>query len=240
MMPAAAYEANAGTSVHALVAGHQELVRRIAWHLSARLPDSVDVDDLIQAGQIGLIEAARHYKSDGGASFATFAGTRIRGAMLDELRRGDWMPRSVHRNARAIARAVRAVEARSGRSATESEIAAELGVPLAEYHAMADAAARGPLLSLDGMSAEDDAQPEVPDDDSPDALDQVAGAGFRRALAEAIDRLPERERQVMGLYYDESLNLREIGAVLGVTESRVCQIHAQAVARLRGRLAAWL
>ena len=105
---------------------------------------------------------------------------------------------------------------------------------------MADAAARGPLLSLDGMSAEDDAQPEVPDDDSPDALDQVAGAGFRRALAEAIDRLPERERQVMGLYYDESLNLREIGGVLGVTESRVCQIHAQAVARLRGRLTAWL
>lgn len=240
MIPAAAYEANAGTSVQALVAEHQELVRRIAWHLSARLPDSVDVDDLIQAGQIGLIEAARHYKSDGGASFATFAGTRIRGAMLDELRRGDWMPRSVHRNARAISRAVRAVEGRSGRAATETEIAAELGVSLAEYHAMADAAARGPLLSLDGLSAEDDAAPDVPDADSPDALEQLAGADFRHALTEAIDRLPERERQVMGLYYDESLNLREIGGVLGVTESRVCQIHAQAVARLRGRLTAWL
>lgn len=240
MIPAAAYEANAGTSVAALVAEHQELVRRIAWHLSARLPDSVDVEDLVQAGQIGLIEAARHYKPDGGASFATYAGARIRGAMLDELRRGDWMPRSVHRNARAIARAVRAVEGRHKRAASETEIAAELGVSLAEYHAMADAAARGPLLSLDGLSADDEAAPDIPDAHSADAMEQLAGAGFRRALAQAIDQLPERERQVMGLYYEESLNLREIGAVLGVTESRVCQIHAQAVARLRGRLTAWI
>lgn len=240
MMPTAAYEANAGTSVAALVAEHQELVRRIAWHLSARLPDSVEVDDLVQSGQIGLIEAARHYKPEGGASFATYAGTRIRGAMLDELRRGDWMPRSVHRNGRAIARAVRAVEGRLGRAASENEIAAELGVSLAEYHGMADAAARGPLLSLDGLSADDEARPDIPDEDSPDALEQLGASGFRKALAEAIDQLPERERQVMGLYYDESLNLKEIGAVLGVSESRVCQIHAQAVVRLRGRLTAWL
>ncbi|MCK5771050.1 RNA polymerase sigma factor FliA [Algiphilus sp.] len=239
MTVAAAYQANAAGDVHALVAEHQELVRRIAWHLSARLPDSVEIDDLVQAGQIGLIEAARQYRPDGGASFATFASSRIRGAMLDELRRGDWMPRSVHRNARTIAGAVRTVEARHGRAATEAEVAAELGMPLADYQAMAGDAARGPLLSLEGIAI-DDEPPEIPDPDAIDAAEQVTGSAFRRALAGAIDHLPERERQVMGLYYDEALNLREIGAVLGVTESRVCQIHAQAVVRLRARLQAWL
>lgn len=240
MTALAAYQTAAGGDVNALVVEHQELVRRIAWHLIARLPDCVEVDDLIQAGQIGLIEAARHFRSDMGARFTTFASTRIRGAMLDELRRGDWIPRSVHRNARAIASAVKAVESRLGRAATESEVAAELGVSLTEYQAIAVDAARGPLMSLDALTESDHYPSDIPDMDSGDSLDAVSNSGFRRALADAVDQLPERERQVMGLYYEEALNLREIGSVLGVTESRVCQIHAQAVARLRGRLSSWL
>lgn len=240
MTALAAYQTTAAGDINALVVEHQELVRRIAWHLIARLPDCVEVDDLIQAGQIGLIEAARHFRSEMGARFTTFASTRIRGAMLDELRRGDWIPRSVHRNARAIAAAVKAVEARLGRAASENEVAAELGVSLSEYQAIAGDAARGPLMSLDALTDSDHHPSDIPDMDSGDSLDAVSNNGFRRALADAIDQLPERERQVMGLYYDEALNLREIGSVLGVTESRVCQIHAQAVARLRGRLSSWL
>ncbi|WP_420426234.1 RNA polymerase sigma factor FliA [Algiphilus sp.] len=240
MTALAAYQNTAAGDLNALVVEHQELVRRIAWHLLARLPDSVEVDDLIQAGQIGLIEAARHFRPEMGARFTTFASTRIRGAMLDELRRGDWMPRSVHRNARSIAAAVRAVESRTGRAASESEVAAELGMSLSDYQAIAADAARGPLMSLDAIVDSDHHPDDIADIDGGDSLDAVSSSGFRRALAEAIDGLPERERQVMGLYYDESLNLREIGSVLGVTESRVCQIHAQAVARLRGRLASWL
>lgn len=235
----AAYQVNAAQNINALVAEHQELVRRIAWHLMARLPSSVEVDDLISAGQIGLIEAARAFRDDGGATFATYAGTRIRGAMLDELRRGDWMPRSVHRNARAIGRAVRAVEARTGHAASDAEIAAELDMPLTDYQQLAQDAARGPLLSLDALS-ESGETTDLPDPDAVDAFESVSARGFRQAVVDAINGLPERERQVMGLYYDEALNLREIGAVIGVTESRVCQIHAQAVARLRARLQAWL
>jgi RNA polymerase sigma factor for flagellar operon FliA len=236
MTAVAAYAAVQGHSVDALVIEHQSLVRRIAYHLLARLPASVEVDDLIQAGQVGLIEAARNYRAEAGAAFATFASARIRGAMIDELRRGDWVPRSVHRRARDIAAAVSRVESRSGRDASDTEIAEELGVSLGDYHLMSQDAARGPMLSLDGMS-EDGHAPEVADEQTPEQ--RLTDAGFRAAVATAINALPERERLVMSLYYEQELNLREIGGVLDVTESRVCQIHAQAVSRLRSRLADW-
>lgn len=222
-----------------LVEAHLDLVRRIAHHLMGRLPPSVQVDDLIQAGAIGLMGAVRDYEEGHGASFTTYAGIRIRGAMLDEIRRQDWAPRSSHRDARRISDAVHAVESRTGRAAGEREVARELGVDLAEYHQLLRKVTESRLLSLDAPAGEDDAAltPRAADVDEP--LAACLREGFGDALADVIDELPERERLVLALYYDEELNLREIGAVIGVTESRVCQIHGQALARLRARLDDW-
>lgn len=216
----------------ALVTRHAELVKRIAYHLAGRLPPTVEVADLIQAGLLGLLEAATHYTADRGASFETYAGIRIRGAMIDALRKLDWAPRSVHRKTRAVAAAVRDIEKETGRDARDSEIAERLGLSLQDYYAIVQDAASCRLTSLD----------EVNDTAAADAADpfrETADDGFRSALAHAIDTLPEREKLVMSLYYGDELNLKEIGAVLKVTESRVCQLHGQALVRLKARLSDW-
>lgn len=233
----------ARTSVNAesaLVTQHLELVKRIAWHLAARLPASVDIDDLIQAGVIGLIEAARHYSGDRGASFETYAGIRIRGAMVDELRRGDWAPRSVHRRMRDVSAAIRAIEQETGHEARDAQIAEKLGASLSEYHEIVRDAVQCQVLSMHGASHddEDDRDYEAVDPAATPA-DVVEHADFMRALTQAISELPEREKLLMAMYYDEELNLREIGQVLDVTESRVCQLHGQALLRLRARLNDW-
>ncbi len=223
-----------------LVSNHLDLVRRIAYHMAARLPESVQVDDLIQAGVVGLLEAATNYETGQGASFETFAGIRIRGAMLDEIRRYDWTPRSVHRNTRRIAKAVGSVEAREGRAADAHEVADALEVDLDTYHRMLRDVTASRVFSLQELGGDDaNADDLLPgsEDDTPD--EQCARDGFRQALAEAIAGLPERERLVLSLYYDDELNLREIGEVLGVTESRVCQLHGQSLGRLRARMSAW-
>lgn len=221
-----------------LVRQHAPLVKRIAYHLMARMPSSVQLDDLIQSGMIGLLEAATKYDASRGASFDTYASIRIRGAMVDELRRGDWVPRSVHREARRISEAMQVVEGRTGRDASDQEVADELGMSLAEYHTCLREAASGQLFSVDELGetldskiggAEGHASPE----------ENTAQGLFLEQLAQEIDQLPERERLVMALYYDEELNLKEIGAVLEVSESRVSQLHSQAALRLRGRLKAW-
>lgn len=233
-----AYRAQQVPTLQELITAHQPLVRRIAYHLLARLPSSVEVDDLLQAGQLGLIEAAQHFRSDAGASFATFAGIRIRGAMLDELRKGDWVPRSVHRRARELADAMRRVEARTGQEAADADIAKELGISLGEYHQHVEDAARAPLLSLDGAAETDPSILErLAHHDSPES--DLLRDDFKQALARGIDQLPEREKLVMSLYYQNELNLREVGVVLGVSESRVCQLHGQALVRLRARLSDW-
>jgi len=220
--------------VDELVERHAALVKRIAHHLAGRLPASVEVDDLIQAGMIGLLDAAAHFSSDRGASFETYAGIRIRGAMIDALRQLDWAPRSVHRKARAVADAIRELEGRQGRAATDSEIAAAMNMPLEEYHATVQDAAACQFSSLEDLAGAAD----IPGNEAEPQLAAEEGA-LRESVAEAIAALPERERLVMSLYYDEELNLKEIGAVLGVTESRVCQLHGQALVRLRGKLSAW-
>jgi RNA polymerase sigma factor for flagellar operon FliA len=235
------YVATPNSEKDDLVSKHAALVKRIAYHLMSRLPPSVQADDLIQAGMIGLLEAARNYDASQGASFETYAGIRIRGAMLDEIRRTDWTPRSVHRKARQVAEAVRAIENEHGRDARDVEVAERLGIGLDEYHRILQDATGCRVFSIDdsGINGDDSPQP-VADEPLNQPFDNLQSADFKSALAEAISGLPERERLVMAMYYDEELNLREIGEVLGVSESRVCQIHGQALIRLRARMGEWI
>jgi len=218
-----------------LVTRHADLVRRIAHQLAARLPACVEVDDLIQAGMIGLLDAARSYDAEQGASFETYASIRIRGAMIDDVRRSDWAPRSVHRRSREIAATIREIEQRTGRSASAQEVADKLGLPLAEYQRALEDAARSQVLSLD-THVEEHGDVQVLPRGGPTPGQVFDRGEFGRELSAAIAGLPEREQLVLSLYYEKDLNLKEIGAVLGVSESRVCQIHGQAVIRLRGRL----
>ena len=223
-----------------IVKEYAPLVTRIARHLMARLPPNVVLDDLIQAGMIGLLEAVQKYNPTKGASFETYAGIRIRGAIIDEVRRGDWTPRSVHRNGRRVTEAISAVEARTGRDASDTEVAAELEISVDEYHALLKDSQDSRLFSLDELTENTEgSQGEqfVSESPSPDGLTE--NTHFKQALAEAIGNLPEKEKLVLALYYDEELNLKEIGQVLGVSESRVSQIHSQAAARLRSRLKEW-
>ncbi|MBS0001707.1 MAG: RNA polymerase sigma factor FliA [Thioalkalivibrio sp.] len=224
---------------NALVDRHVPLVKRIAYHLMGRLPADVQVDDLIQAGVVGLLEAARHYDAGQGASFETYAGIRIRGAMLDEVRRSDWTPRSVHRNARRVSEAVRLVENREGREAQPQEVAEELGVGIEEYQRMVSDSVSSRVLSFEDIFEPESEGENRLRGNEPDPLERLQDADFRDGLAREVDRLPEREKLVMSLYYDDELNLREIGEVLGVTESRVCQLHGQALTRLRARMSEW-
>lgn len=221
-----------------LVERHAALVRRIAQHLLARLPDSVLLDDLIQSGMVGLLEAAKNFDASKGASFETFAGIRIRGAMLDEIRRGDWVPRSVHRNGRQIAEAMHSIQRREGRPAQDREIADELGVSLSRYHAMLADVNHGKLLEMDEFELGVEYQ-AAPSAHAGSPFEGMARDRFQHALAEAIRKLPEREALVLSLYYDEELNLWEIGQILEVSESRVSQIHSQAMLRLKSRLKDW-
>ena len=227
------------TESDVLVAQHAELVKRIAFHLAGRLPPQVDVEDLVQAGMLGLLEAAAHFTADRGATFETYAGIRIRGAMLDALRRLDWAPRSVHRKARAAAQALRELENELGGEADDVAVAERMGVGVDEYQRIVRDAASCRLLSLEQMTSAEGVPVEIPGDPALDPLADVTDEAMRDALVAAIDRLPERERLVMSLYYERELNLKEIGAVLKVTESRVCQLHGQALTRLRATLADW-
>ena len=222
--------------VDELVLKHGELVKRIAYHVVSRLPSNIEVDDLIQAGMIGLMNAAQNFTPTKGANFETYAGIRIRGAMLDEARKSNWTPRSTFKHAKQVSQAIRSIENRTGRDARSPEIADALGVSLEEYHRMVESAASSRLLSYEQLAGDPERAsmlPELPED-GPEAL--LEGDQFREALARAVATLPERERLVLSLYYDQELNLREIGAVLSVSESRVCQIHGQAVLRIRARL----
>jgi RNA polymerase sigma factor for flagellar operon FliA len=222
----------------ALVRKHADLVKRIAYHLVGRLPPQVEVDDLMQAGMMGLLEAAQNYATGRGASFETYAGIRIRGAMLDALRKLDWAPRSVHRKARAAAQALREVEAQRGAEANESDVAAHMGVSLAEYQRIVQDTLGCQLLRLNDADGEDSALDRLPDG-APDPAAVALDDSLRQAIIDAIQLLPERERLVLSLYYEQELNLKEIGAVLQVTESRVCQLHGQALLRLKSQLTEW-
>lgn len=217
------------------------LVKRIAYQLAARLPANVELDDLVQAGMIGLLDALNNFDETQGAQFETYASQRIRGAMLDELREIDWVPRSVRKNAREIEKAISFLQQQLGGQPTETEIAERLGVPLQEYQEMLTDARGHQLVYYEDFNNEGDDPVELNvSDGRPGPLDAIQDGGMQQALVLAIDDLPEREKMVMAMYYQEDLNLKEVGAVMGVSESRVCQIHTQAIMRLRVKLKDWI
>lgn len=217
------------------------LVKRIAYQLAAKLPACVQVEDLMQAGMLGLLDAISHFDENQGAQFETYASQRIRGAMLDELREIDWVPRSVRKNARSIENAITLLQQQLGHAPSEQEVANAMGIELAEYQAMLTDA-RGHQLVYYEDFHDDDGDPGELNlaDGRPNPFETIQDQGMRRALIEAIDELPEREKFMMAMYYQEDLNLKEIGAVLGVSESRVCQIHSHAVMLLRSKLKDWI
>lgn len=232
----------ASTDKNTVVQKMLPLVKRIAYYLAMRLPPSVQVDDLIQAGLIGLMSAIENYQEDHGAQFETYATQRVRGAMLDELRAMDWLPRQVRQNGRKIEGAIDSLEQALGRHPSEAEIADQLGVSLDQYQHMLEESSGGQLLYFeDFQTGEYESLMNVPSlQQTMTPLDVLESDSFRTALIEKINDLPERERMVISLYYDQEMNLKEIGAVLEVSESRVCQLHHQAVARLRSRMTEWI
>ena len=204
------------------------LVTTIAHHIGSRLPVGKSVDDLIQVGLIGLLEAVRSYEPKPGVDFKTYANIRIRGAIIDELRREAWVPRSVQQKSRQVSEAIQEVQNKLGRIASDKEIARELNMSLEEYRELLEAVASCSLFSLD-----EDNGFSLPATDENEVVDKIHYDALKSRLAEMIGELPEQEKLVVALYYDYGLNLREIGEVLNVSESRACQVHSQAMSRLR-------
>lgn len=231
-----------GLEKNQYVVQYAPLVKRIAYHMMARLPASVQVDDLIQVGMIGLLDAVSNYDDTQGAQFETYAVQRVRGAMLDELRQCDWLPRSARKALRQIETAMNALEQRVCRAPTEREVANELHVSLEGYQQMLLDARGCQLLHYEDLQSSEgeDFFERHCADISAEPFAKLQDGKFRVKLIEAIGLLPEREKLMMAMYYEEELNLREIGEVMGVSESRVCQLHSQAMARLRSKLKEWL
>jgi RNA polymerase sigma factor for flagellar operon FliA len=236
-------KANSNTdakSQEELVVRYAPLVKRIAYHLMARMPPMVLVDDLIQAGMIGLLDACRNYDPQQGASFETYAGIRIRGAMLDELRRNDWAPKSVHRKIREMTHAIRDIESRTGRDARDEEIMAALGLDQKEFFKILREANMFRMTNFEDLGIDEEAISNGMVAPERNPLEALQDEDFKHGLAHAIAALPERERTIITLYYDAELNLREIGGVLGVSESRTSQLLSQALIRLRARMTNWV
>jgi RNA polymerase sigma factor FliA len=233
--------ANKPSSNNDLIKQYLPLVKRIAYHLMARLPASVEVDDLIQVGLIGLMDAVERFDGSQGAQFESYATQRIRGSMLDDLREADWLPRHIRQKSRQIESAIHRLEQRLGRPPSEQEISKEMGIQLNEYQSMLGDVKGNQLLYYEDFSDDDSSNflERYLIDDASDPLSLLEDDGFRRGLIDAIQDLPEREKNLMGMYYEQDMNLKEIGAVMGVSESRVCQLHSQAVARLRAKMKPW-
>ncbi len=218
---------------------HSGMVKRMAYQLKSKLPSCVEVDDLIQAGMIGLMDAIQRYEDTHGAQFETYASQRVRGAMLDELRGADWLPRGIRKNMRDIEVAVQQLEQKFGRPPTESEIAKHMNFSLEDYYDVLSDCQGHQLIYYEDFHDDDSSEhflDRYVDDDSSDPVKSLLESDFREALIDSIEHLPDREKVLMGLYYEQELNLKEIGAIMNVSESRVCQLHSQAVARLRASM----
>ncbi len=234
------YTAKGQLDRNALIRQYQPLVRKLAHHMMVRLPANVQVDDLIQVGLIGLSEALSRFEANQGVQFETFATQRIRGAMLDELRENDWVSRGTRKSQKEIEEAMRRLEHRLGRSPLESEIAADLKMSLADYQTLLGKVQGTQLVYLEDLSRGQDDDDNFLDrhmgDADADPLSMLRDQRLRTALVAAIKNLPEREQFIMSMYYEQDMNLKEIAAVLDVTESRVCQLHSQSIARLRAKM----
>ena len=234
------YTAKGQLDRDALIRQYSPLVRRLAHHMMAKLPPSIQVDDLIQVGLIGLSEALTRFEANQGVQFETFATQRIRGAMIDELRENDWMSRGSRKSQKEIETALTRLEHKLGRSPSESEIAAELGLDLAEYQALLYKVKGTQLVYLEDMTGSGEGEDGFLDrhmvDNEADPMQLLRNQRIRDSLVTAIKSLPEREQYIMSMYYEQDMNLKEIAAVLGVTESRVCQLHSQSIARLRAKM----
>jgi RNA polymerase sigma factor for flagellar operon FliA len=226
-----------------LILTYAPLVKYVAGRLGSGLPAHVDEADLASYGLLGLIGAIERYDPQREVKFETYAIARIKGAIIDELRAMDWVPRSVRSRAREIERAIAALEARLGRAPTDEEIAGKLGISEDELNESLGDIARSSIAALDelwtvsGSGGDQIALIDtIEDENAPDPQGSLSQTELKEAMADAIARLPEREKLVVTLYYYEELTLREIGEVLGVTESRVSQLHTKAVLRLKARL----
>jgi RNA polymerase sigma factor for flagellar operon FliA len=236
------YTAKGQLDVNSMLKQYSSLVRRLAHQMIAKLPANVELDDLIQVGMIGLTDALSRYDAAQGVQFETFATQRIRGAMLDELRGNDYLSRGTRKHQRDIEAALHRLQQRLGRTPAESEIAGEMGLTLAEYQELLGKVRGTQLVYLEDMSG-DDGDADFLDrhvaDEEADPLARLRDQRMRQALVDGIKTLPEREQYVMSMYYEHDMNLKEIAAVLKVTESRVCQLHSQSIARLRVKLREW-
>ncbi|HUX25737.1 MAG TPA: RNA polymerase sigma factor FliA [Burkholderiales bacterium] len=232
------YTATARRDTQHYLTQYAPLVKRIAHHMMAKLPASVEIDDVIQTGMLGLLDAVNRYEESHGAQFETYAAQRIRGAILDGLRQADWLPRSFRRDLRRIENAITKLEQRLGRAPIENEVAAELEMPLAQYQTMLQEARGYQLISFEDFNHGEggDFLERHCEDGAANPLEALLDRKLREHLVDAIAGLPEREKVVMGLYYEQELNFREIGETLGVSESRICQLHSQAIARLRSQI----
>ena len=223
--------AKQSTNRDAVILQHIGLVKRIAYHLKSRMPDSVQIDDLLQSGMVGLIEASHNFKTDKGASFETYAGTRIRGAMIDYVRKNNWIPRSVTQNSKKISEAIASLERETKQQATPEAIAKQLGVSISEYHQMLKDVGSMELFSIDEQEGNLNA-----DDENETPHIKIELQDLKQSLVQEIKLLPEKEQLVLSLYYYEELNFKEIAEVLGVSESRVSQIHGQSISRIREKV----
>jgi RNA polymerase sigma factor for flagellar operon FliA len=232
------YDVSGQIDKEACLREHSQLVQRLAHQLMTRLPCSVQIDDIIQAGMMGLLDAATRYDQLHGAQFETYATQRIRGAMLDELREADWLPRSLRRDMRRIEAAISHLQQELGRGPNETEIAKQLGVSLVEYQQLLQESRGAQLVYFEDFQDEDhdDFFEHFEFGNDVDPMSLLQDERFKSELVHAIENLPEREKMMMGMIYEQEMNLREIGEVMGVSESRVSQLHSQAVARLRSRM----
>lgn len=224
-----------------LLARYTPLIKYVVERLAVGLPKNVDHEDLMSAGMLGLLDAYDKFDDKKGTKFETYAVWRIKGAVLDQLRALDWASRSIRRKAREVDASVRRLDQRLGRAASEEEIAKEAKMPLADYHRLMDQVRGAVLLSLDEVRTPEDGDSigladMIEDPSTPDVLARIEEEETRALLLETLNQLPEQERVVVALYYYEHMTLREIGLTLGISESRVSQVHSRAVVRLKSRV----